>query len=114
MSIKQKVCSYYLGRKVVFRKWIFVVSVLSGLVVILFSVRNVRGGFIVVVLSLLSCPDVFVCITCPGHNCSVEEKLKFKRGEDVLEEKEKFCHLGDMISCYRGASASVSARIGSA
>ena len=65
-------------------------------------------------VSLLSCPDVFVCITCPGHNCSVEEKLKFKRGEDVLEEEEKFCHLGDMISCYRGASASVSARIGSA
>ena len=48
MSIKQKVCSY-LGRKVVFQKWILV-SVGSGLVVILFSVRNVRVGFIVVIL----------------------------------------------------------------
>ena len=45
MSIKQKVCSYYLGRKIVFQKWILV-----SMVVILFSVRNVRGGFIVVVL----------------------------------------------------------------
>ena len=53
MSIKQKVCSYYLGRKVVFRKWILVVSVVSGLVVILFSVRNVRGRLIVVVLMCL-------------------------------------------------------------
>ena len=46
----KKICSYYLGRKVVFRKWILVVSVVSGLVVILFSVQNVRGGFTVVVL----------------------------------------------------------------
>ena len=53
MSIKQKVCSYYLGRKVVFRKWILVVSVVSGLVVILFSVRNVRGRLMVVVLMCL-------------------------------------------------------------
>ena len=27
---------------------------------------------------------------------------------------EKFCYLGDMISCYGGASEAVSARIGSA
>ena len=40
--------------------------------------------------------------------------LDFKRGEDVLEEVEKFCYLGDMISCYGGASEAVSARIGSA
>ena len=26
-------------------------------------------------VSLLSCRDVFVCITCLGHNCSVEEKI---------------------------------------
>ena len=26
---------------------------------------------------------------------------------------EKFCYLGDMISCYGGASEAVSARIGS-
>ena len=49
---------------------------------------------------LLSCRDVFVCRTCLGHNCSVEEKLEYKRGEDVLEEVKKFCYLGDMISCY--------------
>ena len=42
MSIKQKVCSYYLGLKVVFRNWILVVSVVSGLVVNLFSVQNVK------------------------------------------------------------------------
>ena len=57
-------------------------------------------------VSLLSCQNVF--------NCSVEEKLEFKRGENVLEEVEKFCYLGDMISCYDGASEAVSARIGSA
>ena len=42
-------------------------------------------------MSLPSCPDVFVCRICLGHNCSVEEKLEFKRGENVLEEAEKFC-----------------------
>ena len=49
------------------------------------------------------------------HVLEVElEKLEFKRGEDVLEEVEKFCYMGDMISCYGGASEAVSARIGSA
>ena len=38
----------------------------------------------------------------------------FKRGKDVLEEVEKFCYLGDIISCYVGASEAVNARIGSA
>ena len=38
------------------------------------------------------------CRTCLGHNCS-EEKLEFKRGEDVLKVVEMFCYLGDMISC---------------
>ena len=33
--------------------------------------------------------------------------------EDVLEELEKFCYLGDMIICYGGASEAVSARTGS-
>ena len=65
-------------------------------------------------MSLLSCQNFFVCRTCLGDNCLVEEKLEFKRGEDVLEEVEKFCYLGDMISCYGGASEAVSARIGSA
>ena len=65
-------------------------------------------------VSLLSSRDVFVCRTCLGHSCSVEEKLDFKRDEDVLEEVEKFSYLGDMISCYGEASEAVSARIGSA
>ena len=64
-------------------------------------------------VSLLLCWDVFVCRTCLDHNCSIEEKLEFKRGEDVLEEVEKFCYQGDMISWYGGASEAVSARIGS-
>ena len=50
--------------------------------------------------------------TCLAHNCSVEEKLEFKRGEDVLEKVEKFCYLGDMVICYGGTSEAVSARIG--
>ena len=53
----------------------------------------------------------FVCRTCLGHNCSVEEKLEFKKGEDVLGEVEKFCFLDDIIICYGGASDAVSARI---
>ena len=64
-------------------------------------------------VSLLPCQDVFVCRTCLVHNCSVEEKLEVKRGEDALEEVEKFCYLGDMISCYGGASEAVSARFDS-
>ena len=52
---------------------------------------------------LISCRDAFDCRTCPGYNCSVEEKLQFKRGEDVLEEEEKLCYPGDMITCYGGA-----------
>ena len=50
--------------------------------------------------------------TCLAHNCSVEEKLEFKRGEDVLEKVEKFCYLCDMVICYGGTSEAVSARIG--
>ena len=64
-------------------------------------------------VSLLSRRDVFVCRKCLGRNYSVEEKLEFKRGEYVLEEVEKFCDMGDMISCYGGAFEAVSARIGS-
>ena len=44
VNVKEKGSSYYLGRKVVFRKWILVVTVVRGLVVILFSLRNVRSG----------------------------------------------------------------------
>ena len=65
-------------------------------------------------VGLLSRRNVFVCTTCLGHNCSVEEKLEFKRGEVVLEEVGKFCYLGDMISCYGRTSEAVSAGIGSA
>ena len=62
-------------------------------------------------VSLLLGWDDFVCRICLGHIYSVDEK--FKRGGDVLEEREKFCYLGDMISSYGGASEAVSARIGS-
>ena len=65
-------------------------------------------------VSLLSCRDIFVCRTCLCHNCSVVVRLEFKRGEDILEEVEKFSYLGDMINCFGGASEAVSARIGSA
>ena len=61
----------------------------------------------------LSCSDVFVCRICLGHNSLVEEKLQFNGDEDVLEEVEKCCHLGCMISSYDRASEAVSARIGS-
>ena len=64
-------------------------------------------------MSLLSSRDVFICRTCLSHNCSVEEKLEFKRGEDLLEEMD-FFYLVDMISSYGVASEVVSARIGSA
>ena len=64
-------------------------------------------------VSLLSCQDVFVCRTCLVHNCSVVEKLGFKR-DDALEEVEEFCYLNDMVSCYGGASEAVSGIIGSA
>ena len=46
-----------------------------------------------------------LCRTFLGHSCSVEDKLEFiRRGEDVLQEVEKFCYLGDMINFYGGAS----------
>ena len=48
---------------------------------------------------------------CLGHNCSVEENLQFERGENVLEEVERFCYLGDMISCYGEASEAASAKL---
>ena len=55
----------------------------------------------------------FVCGTCLARNCSKEEKLEFKTaGEDVLEDVEKFCYLGDMIGCYGGTTEAVSATIG--
>ena len=65
-------------------------------------------------VSLLSCRDVFACKTCFSYNCSVEEKLEFKRGEDVLKEVGKFCYLDNTVSCYVGASEAASARIRSA
>ena len=42
--IKQKLCSYHLGRKVVFRRWFFLVFVVSRLVIILLNVGIVRVG----------------------------------------------------------------------
>ena len=50
---KTKVMQLLFWKAIVFQKWILVVSVVSGLVVILFNVRNVRGGFILVVLMCL-------------------------------------------------------------
>ena len=75
----------------------------SRLVVILFSVPKVRGGFTIVVLMCLGrrvCYLVIMCLfckTCLAQNCSVEEMLELKQGEDVLEKVEKFCYLGYMI-----------------
>ena len=93
------------------------VFLVSGLAVILFSIRmrwiNRRCSDLPRQVSLLSCWDVFVCRTCIDHNGSVEEKLDFKKDEDVLGEAEKFCHLGDMIGCYGEVSEAASARIGS-
>ena len=60
--------------------------------------------------SLLSCWDVFFSRACLVHNCSADEKLKFKRGEDVLEEVEKFCYLGDIISFGGVSEATCRAR----
>ena len=50
---KTKGIQLLFGKKAVFQRWILVVSVVNRLVIILFSVRNVRGGFIVVVLMCL-------------------------------------------------------------
>ena len=90
----------------------------SGLSVILLGIGNVRGGFIEVVLMCLGrwvYYRVGLCLpvdSCLGRNCTIKEKLGFKRGEDVFEAVVKFCYLGDMISCYGGASEGVSPRIG--
>ena len=64
-------------------------------------------------VSLISCWNVFICRTFPGHNFLVEEKLECEGGEDVSEEEEKFCYLGDMIICCSGASEVVISRSGS-
>ena len=45
-------------------------------------------------VGLISCRNVFVYRTCLGHNCSVEVKLEFKRGEDVLEEVQELAVRG--------------------
>ena len=106
-------------KKVVFRRWILVVPGER------FGCNSIwctkcqrwvhrRRFDVPMQVSLLSCRDDFICRTCLGHNCSVEEKLEFKRGDNVLEEMEKFCYLGDMISCYGGVSEAVSARMDSA
>ena len=42
------------------------------------------------------------------------DPCEFKRGDSVLQDVEKCCYMGDMISCYGGASEAVSTRIGSA
>ena len=57
MSVKQKVCNYYLGRKVFFCRWV-----------------HCRCSDLPNQVSLLSCQDIFVCRTCLDHNCLVEKK----------------------------------------
>ena len=47
---------------------------------------------------------------CISHICSLKEKLEFKKGDNVLQEVEKFCYLGDLTSCYGGASKAVRTR----
>ena len=114
-----------LEEKQCFENWILVVSVVNRCIQctkiqrwvhscysdfprqVYYLVYIIRSG------SLLSW-NVFACGTCLGDNCSVELKLEFKKGEDVLEEMQKFCYLGDLISCYGGKSKAVSTRIGSA
>ena len=103
MSIKQKVGSYSLGKNSVLK---VDPCGLCGERVGCNSIQCMqyqgwvhrRCSDVPMQVSLLSCWDVFVCRTCLGHNCSVE-KLELKRGGDVLEEVQKFCYLGDMISC---------------
>ena len=60
---------------------------------------------------MLGCLAFGVCLCL---NCLVEEKLDFKKNEDDLEEVEKFCCLGNMISCFGETSEAVSPKIGSA
>ena len=64
------------------------VSVVNGLVLTLFGVKSVRSGFIVIVCMYLAAQFTFMpgclCWTALGHNCSVNEKVEFKGGEDVL------------------------------
>ena len=54
-------------------------------------------------INSLSSHDVFVCRLCLDHPCSVKEKVEFERGEDGLEDVEKF-YLSDMPSLHGGAS----------
>ena len=53
---------------------------------------------------MLGCLAFGVCLCL---NCLVEEKLDFKKNEDDLEEVEKFCCLGDMISCFGGTKQKI-------
>ena len=58
-------------------------------------------------VSLLLCWDIFVCRTCLGHNCSVEEKVEFVRSENggasevvserVGRERRKFRELSGVL-----------------
>ena len=119
MSIKQKVCSYYLKKSSISKVDPCGVCGERGDCNSIQCTKCQRWvhrhcSDVPRQVSLLSCQDIFVCRTCLRHNFSVVEKLEFKTGEDVLEEVEKFCYLGDMISCFGGASEAVSVRIGSA
>ena len=74
------------------------VSLVKGLVIMLFGVQNVKSVFIIIVQMCLGSSAYFlvkisVCRACLGHKCLVKEKEEFKRGGDILEEVEKFVFL---------------------
>ena len=55
------------------------VSLMSGLIAILFCVRRVHlcCSDVPRKVGVVSCRDVFICRTCLSYNCLVEEKLDF-------------------------------------
>ena len=60
----------------------------------MFSIQNVRGGFIVVVLMCLGRfvqyhVGMSVCRICLGHICSVEERLECKRWELTVADEAR-------------------------
>ena len=92
MLIKQKVCSYYLGKSSVSKvDPCCVCGEHVGCNSIQCTKRqrwvHRRCSDVPRQVSLVLSCDVFACRTCLGHNCLVEEKLEFKRGEDVLKWK---------------------------
>lgn len=59
MLKRQKDCSCYMVKKLLFQKWVLVVSVVEGLVITLSDVRNVKSRFTNVVQMCLGEPAYF-------------------------------------------------------